>query len=195
MEDSKSGMTWIGVLFVILVIWAIFGGGFGNGWGNHQAQTTTPVVLGGEGFGGWFGGGCNRVSNCEIERREIIDSATTQYQIEQQGAQTRAEVAAVGKSIEDQNNRMYIQGVQAELFDAKAKINALESQIYSDAKFNALSAQLSECCCGFNRRLDGIESQMLTKPALSGVAATNAGQIIPANFGWGWGWNYGNGNF
>jgi len=31
MEESKSGMSWIGVLFVILVIWAIFGGGFGNG--------------------------------------------------------------------------------------------------------------------------------------------------------------------
>ena len=63
MEESKSGMSWIGVLFVILVIWAIFGGGFGNGWGNRGSCAYD---------------GCNRVSNCEVEKREIIDSARTQ---------------------------------------------------------------------------------------------------------------------
>lgn len=75
MEESKSGMTWIGVLFVILVIWAIFGGfgnGFGGGWGNRNA-------CGPE-------GGCSRVSNCEVEKNEIIDSARTQFLIEQNGA-------------------------------------------------------------------------------------------------------------
>ena len=73
-------MTWIGILFVILVIWAIFGGGFGNGngWGNHG--------------GDYASGGCNRVSNCEVEKSEIIDSARTQYLIEQQSAATRTAV-------------------------------------------------------------------------------------------------------
>ena len=54
MEDSKTGMSWIGVLFVILVIWAILGGGFGSGfggWGNRGGCAPE--------------GGCNRVSNCE----------------------------------------------------------------------------------------------------------------------------------
>ena len=32
MDDRSSGMSWIAVLFVIIVIFAIFGNGFG-GWG------------------------------------------------------------------------------------------------------------------------------------------------------------------
>lgn len=36
MDENKSGMGWIGVLFIILVIWAVFGGGFGHGgWGGQ----------------------------------------------------------------------------------------------------------------------------------------------------------------
>jgi hypothetical protein len=174
MEDSKSGMSWIAVLFVILIIWAIFGGGFGN-WGN--AHQNTPVVLNGDSFGG-----CNRVSNCEIERREIIDSATTQYQVEQQGAATRTAVSEGVATIVDQNNRLYIQGLNEKLYDLKMENQTLKGQIYSDAKFNALTTQISDCCCGFNRRMDAIEAQMLTKPLLSGVAATAAGQVIPASF-------------
>jgi hypothetical protein len=180
MEDSKSGMTWIGVLFVILVIWAIFGGGFGNGWGNNNRQATTPIVLGGEGYGGWYGGGCNRVSNCEVEKREIIDSATTQYKVEQASANTNALMQAGFASITDQNNRLYIQGLNEKLYDLKMENQTLKGQIYSDAKFNALTSQLESCCCSFQRRLDNIEAQMLTKPALFGVASTCAGQIIPA---------------
>jgi hypothetical protein len=176
MEDSKSGLAWIWVLFVIIVIWAVFGGFGGNGWNNANHQNT-PVILSGEGYG--FGG-CNRVSNCEIERREIIDSATTQYQVEQQGAATRTAVADGVATIVDQNNRLYIQGLNEKLFDLKMENQTLKGQIYSDAKFNALTAQLESCCCNLNSRLSGIESQMLTKPNLYGVAATCAGQFIPS---------------
>ena len=31
MEDRSTGMSWIAVLFVIIVIFAIFGGNFGGG--------------------------------------------------------------------------------------------------------------------------------------------------------------------
>lgn len=171
MEESRSGMTWIGVLFVILVIWAIFGGGFGNGWGNRN------------GNGDYAPGGCNRVSNCEVEKQEIIDSARTQYQIEQQGAATRAAVAAGTAEITAQNNRIYIQNLSEKIFDLKLENQQLKGQIYNDAKFTAMSQQLSDCCCAFNRRLDGIESNMLTRPNLYGVASTCSGQIIPASFG------------
>lgn len=167
-EESKSGMTWIGVLFVILVIWAIFGGGFGNGWNNRN--------------GDYAPGGCNRVSNCEVEKQEIIDSARTQYQIEQQGAATRAAVSAGTAEITAQNNRIYIQNLSEKIFDLKMENQGLKSQIYNDAKFTALSQQLESCCCGFNRRLDSIEDRMLTKPNLYGVASTCSGQTIPNGF-------------
>lgn len=177
MDETKSGMSWIGTLFIILVIWAIFGGGFGNGFGWNNNRN---------GCGDWNNGGwngCSRVSPCEIEKQEIIDSARTQYQIEQQGAATRAAVAEGTAEITAQNNRIYIQNLQENIFDLKMENQGLKSQIYNDAKFTALSQQLESCCCGFNRRLDGIEGRMLTRPNLYGVASTCSGQIIPASCG------------
>lgn len=180
MEESKSGMSWIGVLFIILVIWVIFGGscGGGFGWGNRGN------------CGGFVPeGGCSRVSNCEIEKNEIIDSARTQYLIEQQGSATRTAIRDGTDAVMAQNSRIYEQRLQETIFDLKmggqakdAKIAQLEAQIHNDAKFSAIEKQFSDCCCGFNRRLDGIECNMLTKPNLYGVAATCSGQTIPGGF-------------
>lgn len=170
MEESRSGMTWIGVLFVILVIWAIFGGGFGNGWGNRN------------GNGDYAPGGCNRVSNCEVEKQEIIDSAHTQYQIEQQGAATRAAVAEGTAEITAQNNRIYIQNLSEKIFDLKMENQQLKGQIYNDAKFNALSAQMENFARGVDSRLGTIECDMLKKPNLYGIASTCNGQVIPNSF-------------
>ena len=47
---------------------------------------------------------------------------------------------------------------------------------------HGLSQQLERCCCEFNRRLDGIECDMLKQPRLSGLAATCNGQLVPAIF-------------
>lgn len=182
MEESKSGMSWIGVLFVILVIWAVFGGGLGNGFGWGNRGNCAPE------------GGCNRVSNCEVQKQEIINSAQTQYLIEQQGSATRAEVVAAKDTITDQANRIYIQGLQTDMFDLKMENQALKGQIYNDAKFTALSQQLSDCCCGFNRRMDAIECNMLKRPQLSGVAATRNGQLVPATWNNGCGTCGGNRN-
>ena len=171
-ETRTSGMSWIGVLFVILVIWAILGNGFG-------------------GFGGWNRGpmvmqegtGCNRVSNCEVERQEIVDTARTQYLIEQSRNDTRAAISASTDAITGQASRIYEQRLQETIFDLKMENQGLKQGIFVKEQTDALGAKLSDCCCNFNRRLDAIEGRMLTKPALFGVAATGAGQIIPANCG------------
>lgn len=155
-EESKSGMGWIGVLFVILVVWLLFGGGLGggcgNGWGNRN--------------------GCDRVSNCEVERQGIIDAAKTQYMIENTARNTQEYLGTKIDFYEYQNLR---DALSAE----RNKNMVLENRIYSDAQFTALSRQLESCCCGFERRLDGIECRMLTKPNLFGIASTCTGQIIP----------------
>ncbi len=174
MEESKSGMSWIGVLFVILVIWAIFGGGFGNGWGNRGSCAYD---------------GCNRVSNCEVEKREIIDSARTQYLTEQQGETTRLAIRDSRDAVMGQASRIYEAQQAEKIFDLKlggmakdARIAQLETQIHNDAKFGAIEKQFYDCCCEFNRRLDSIECDMLKQPRLSGVAATCNGQLVPALF-------------
>lgn len=157
MDETRSGMGWIGVLFVILVIWAIFGGGFGgwNRWDNR-----------GDGCG------CNRVSNCEVEKQGIIDSARTQYLVETTGRQTQE---YLGNKIDFYE----YQSLRDQLSAERNKNMMLENRIYSDSQFTALSRQLEACCCANERRLDAIECQMLKRPNLFGVASTCTGQIIP----------------
>ena len=171
MDENKSGMGWIGVLFIILVIWAVFGGGFGHGgWGGNGGECST---------------GCSRVSNCEIEKQEIIDSARTQYLIEQQAATTRAATQAGFEAISAQNSRIYEQGLQETIFDLKIENNSLKSNIFVKDQTDALAKQYAACCCELNRRLDGIECSMLKRPNLYGVAATCSGQVIPSGASYG----------
>lgn len=164
MEKTESGMGWIGVLFIILVIWAIFGGGFGA-FGMNGRQMDC---------------GCTRVSNCEVEKQEIIDSAQTRYLIEQQGAATRAAQQAGFEAVMDQNTRIYEQQLQETIFDLKMENQGLKSNAFVKEQTDALAKQYAECCCNFNRRLDAIECSMLKRPQLYGVASTCTGQIIPS---------------
>ena len=181
MEDTKSGIGVIGVLFVILVIWAIFGNGFNNGFGCGNRGNCS----------GFFPeGGCGRVSNCEVERSGIINTATTQFLVEQNGAATRTELHNTQDAIMAQASRIYEAQQAEKMFDLKlssqakdAKIAQLETQIHNDAKFAAIEKQVSDCCCGMNQRFSAIECNMLTKPSLSGVASTCNGQLIPAPWG------------
>lgn len=166
MEESRSGMSWIGVLFVILVIWAIFGGGFGS-WGNR-------------GYG--MEGGCGRVSNCDVEKQEIIDSAKTQYLIEQQGSATRTAIRDSRDDVMGQASRIYEAQQSEKIFDLKMENQSLKDQIFTKDQIGGVAKQLEDCCCAFNRRLDAIECNMLKRPQLFGVATTCGGQTIPAGF-------------
>ena len=179
MEESRSGMTWLGVLFFVVILLVLLGGGLGgcgNGfWGNRG--NCVPE------------GGCSRVSNCEVEKREIIDSARTQYLTEQQGEETRTAIRDSRDAVMGQASRIYEAQQSEKIFDLKlggmakdARIAQLETQIHNDAKFGAIEKQFSDCCCAFNRRLDAIECDMLKQPRLSGLAATCNGQLVPAIF-------------
>lgn len=156
---------------MILVIWAIFfgvGNGFGGGWGNRNA-------CGPE-------GGCSRVSNCEVEKNEIIDSARTQFLIEQNGAATRTAIRDSRDEVMGQASRIYEQRLQETIFDLKAENMQLKNNAFVQGLVTGLEKKVDDCCCGFNRRLDGIECNMLKRPQLSGVAATCNGQLVPALF-------------
>lgn len=140
MNETSTGMGWMGVLFVVVILYVIFCNG------------------------GLFGG-CNNGRNAwEAEKQEIIDSARTQYAVEQQGAETRAATQAGFEAISAQNSRIYEQGLQESLFDAKMKIQSLEGQIFTKEQTDGIAKTLAECCCGFNRRIDAIEAMMLKQP-------------------------------
>ena len=173
MEERSTGMSWIAVLFVIIVVVALFGGNFGGGWGWNRSGNPYPAQE----------GGCNRVSNCQVEKQGIVDAARTQYLIEQQSNDTRMAINASTDAITSQASRIYEQRLQETIFDLKMENQSLKNGIFTKEQTDALAAKISDCCCGFNRRLDAIECRMLTKPNLYGVAATGAGQIIPASCG------------
>lgn len=171
-NEQSTGMSWLAVLFIIIVIAALFGG-FGNGFGFGRGNMPYPVN----------DTGCNRVSNCEVEKQGIIDTSRTQYLIEQQSNDTRMAINASTEAITSQASRIYEQRLQETIFDLKMENQGLKNGIFTKEQTDALAAKISDCCCGFNRRLDAIEGRMLTKPALYGVASTCAGQIIPASCG------------
>ncbi len=172
LEESRSGMTWLGVLFFVVILLVLLGGGLGgcgNGlWGNRG--NCVPE------------GGCSRVSNCEVEKREIIDSARTQYLTEQQGETTRLAIRDSRDAVMGQASRIYEAQQSEKIFDLKMENMSLKNNFYTKELVGGLSQQLSDCCCAFNRRLDAIECDMLKQPRLSGVAATCNGQLVPAIF-------------
>lgn len=147
MSETNTGMSWVWVLFVVIVLYLIFcrnGGLFGNDCGNGYS--------------------CNRVSNCEVEKQGIIDSASTRYLIEQQGAETRAAAQAGFEALSAQNSRIYEQGLQETIFDLKLENQQLKGNQFVKEQTDAIAKSLADCCCGFNRRIDAIECQMLKTP-------------------------------
>lgn len=145
-HELNNGFGGYGFLIVlILFIWLIFGGGFGGlGMGGRQV-----------GFG-------------EAEKQGIIDSARTQYLIEQTAHATQAEVGAVGSMLSNKIDFYEYQNIRDQLAQERAKNVALETRVYSDAKFGAIEAQLAGIQCG-----------MLKQPQVYGIGAACVPMYVP----------------
>ncbi|DAB01937.1 TPA: hypothetical protein CPT96_03265 [Candidatus Gastranaerophilales bacterium HUM_10] len=151
MEDSKGMSLFAYIIAFVIIVWVI------------------SAITGGCGFGG-FGfnrGGCgyggdnlfeNYKAIVDAQKTEIINTATTQYNIEQQAAATRELINAQSNALATKIDFYEYQNLRDAVAERDRKILQLEGQIYSDAKFNALSNQISEVRCN-----------MLTKPNVTGV--------------------------
>lgn len=145
MGETNTGMSWVWVLFVVVVLYLIFcrnGNGLFDGCGNS----------------------CNRVSNCEVEKQEIIDSARSQFLIGQEGSATRSALRDTQDALSAQANRIYEQSLQERIFDLKLENQQLRGNQFVKEQTDGIAKALAECCCGFNRRMDAIECQMLKRP-------------------------------
>lgn len=173
-NEENAGMGSImAVLFIIIVIWAIFGGGFG-GIGNR----------------GYDNCGCGCITNCEVQKQEIIDNARNLYASEQNANRVIANNDANTQRLFEQSSRQYEAALQAELFDAKmkaqtdvilkgqelaskdAEIYALKGQIYTDAKFNELARGQEHIMC-----------EMPKRPPYFSQGFITCGQPIPTGCG------------
>lgn len=151
MNENSTGMSWVWVLFVVIVLYLIFcrnGGLFDGGCGNNA---------------------CHAVTNCQVEKQGIINTAQTQYLIGQEGAATRAANQEGIVAIMAQNNRIYEQSLQERIFDLKLENNSLKNNFFVKEQTDALAKQYAECCCELNRRLDGIECRMVKSPVFYGA--------------------------
>lgn len=122
---DKDGTSLVGLVVVLIIIaivlWFVFGG-TGLGSFGRFAGAYLPE------------GGCNRTSNCEVEKQGIIDSARTQYLIEQKNNES---TMAITQKLDAQ-----YQANQAEkLFDCK--MNALKSEILTAQAMNAKDQEIA----------------------------------------------------
>lgn len=148
MDETKTYSTsWGWLLILIFLFFFAFGGGLNRGWGNQ----------GGYGYGYGYGtgeGGCGRTSNCEVERRSLITAADTNYRIIEQAQATRETVQASAATTNAKIDFYEYQNLRDRLSEEQRKNMMLQNQLYSDAKFNELQAQLSSISCNMLRRPD-----------------------------------------
>lgn len=99
-------MNW-GFIILIFLFFMIFGG-----WGN----------------GGLFGGrggecaGCGVVSNCQVEKQQIIDTARTQYMIENTAKQTQEQAMALANALGTKIDFYEYQNLRDQLAQEKSMI-------------------------------------------------------------------------
>ena len=137
-ETSGTTTMWGGFLLFFLIFALIFRGGFGIG-ANPNAMLE---------------GGCRGISNCEVERRGIIDSATTNYNILQQGDLTRETILKDGMATREKIDFYAYDNLKTALADEKAKNIALENKFYSSEKFNELNQANNVRFYALERALD-----------------------------------------
>lgn len=156
MDEKYSGgfNTWGIAIFLIILFAAFLGRG---NWGANSVQAMPMPVQ-----------SCNAVSNCQVEKQGIIDSARTQYLIEDTSRQTQEKTIAGITALGTKIDFYEYQKLQDQLAQERTKNVVLENRVYSDAKFGAVEAQLASMSC-----------RMLVKPDVTGIGAVspNAGII------------------
>ncbi|MEG2347295.1 MAG: hypothetical protein RSB50_06395 [Cetobacterium sp.] len=136
--QKDTGMGGYGLIIFLILLFFIFFWGNGRGAGAVEAAA--------------INGGCGRVSNCEVEKQGIIDSARTQYLIEQKAAGTDMLIQADGNLTRTKIDYYAFEALKDQLAQERTKNVVLENRVYSDAKFNAIDAQLASIECNMAKK-------------------------------------------
>lgn len=154
MEEIGFG-GWGFLIVLILFIWMIFGWNRGGCGANNT---------------------CGAVSNCQVEKQEIIDAARTQYMIENTSRITQEQTAAGLTALGNKIDYYAYQDLRDQLAQERTKNVVLENRVYSDTQFNALRAQIEAISCG-----------MLKQPPIYGVGTSCNAIYAPAPYAGGCG--------
>lgn len=172
-ENTSMGMGgYVLPLFVILIVWFFMGGGCG-GFGG----------FGGWGRGNW--GACGGASPCEIERQEIIDSATTQFKIVDNARQVQDTVIAGNNMLANKIDFYEYQNLRDQLSQERTKNVVLENRVYADAQFNALTAQNRDMYNALQTQIAELSCNVPKRPPYFAQGFVTCGQVIPNGCGCG----------
>lgn len=164
---DKENYSWGGIGFLalfFLIIIAFWGrGGNGFGWGNQGYAM--PFGLDGVPNGYGFQ---NFKATCDAEKSEIINSATTQYKIEEQASITRELVNATANATQSKIDFYAYQDLRDKLSESQRENMLLQNQLFVKDQLAPLTASIADIRCN-----------MLVRPNVTGVGAVcpNAGII------------------
>lgn len=147
MMSNDTTFSWGWVIFLILILWFFVGGnGFGfGGYGNRAGSFLAGDILGQlQGRDASLSCGA---SNCEVERRDLITAAETNYRIIDQAQQTRNVVEATSATTNAKIDFYAYQDLRDKLSESQRENMMLQNKLYSDAKFGAIEAQLASISC------------------------------------------------
>lgn len=163
-----GGIGFLAILFIL--IFAFRGNGWGNGFGGFGGF---PMWGNGFGFGGvgvpGYGLGFEDYKAiCDSEKQEIINSARTQYLVEQQAAETRAVATANANVTNTKIDYYAYQDLRDKLAESQREVLTLQNQLFVKDQLAPVNAQLASIQC-----------HMLKRPDVTGIGAVcpNAGII------------------
>ena len=139
---TNDGVSWGWIIFLILILWFFVGGGFFGGFGGYGR---TGAFLAGESFA--RDTTAHGSSNHEVERRNLVSVADTNYRIIDQAQQTRNVVEATAQATQAKIDFYAYQDLRDKLSESQRENMMLQNKLYSDAKFGVIESQLASIAC------------------------------------------------
>lgn len=154
---DKESYSWGGIGFLalfFLIIIAFWGrGGNGFGWGNNCGNGFVPFGDG-IGFGASSYGFQNYRATCDSEKAEIINSARTQYLVEQQAAATRDVVNATANATQTKIDFYAYQDLRDKLSETQRALMEANNKLFVKDQLAPVNATLASIQCNMLRRPD-----------------------------------------
>lgn len=153
-DMSTNGIGLFGYIILFVIIVWVFGGAFGgNGFGFNRDYGYGPVGLPAEVFGFQ-----NYKATCDAEKTEIINTAKTQYLIEQKSAENNAVTTAQANMLAAKMDYYAYQDLRDKVSERDRTIAQLQNEIFVKDQIAPVTAQLADIRCN-----------MLVRPNVTGV--------------------------
>lgn len=163
---DKETYSWGGIGFLalfFLIVMAFLGRGC-NGFGGRGNN------CGNCGYGDYAHYDFeNFKATCDAEKAEIINSARTQYLVEQQAAATRDIVTATANATQTKVDFYAYQGLRDQLAETQRALMEANNKLFVKDQLAPITAQLSTIQC-----------QMLKRPEVTGLSTSCNPIVTPS---------------